>query len=291
MGFPLVGLQDYRRDKEPQFADRERTESVLSIGMSQTRPLIAVTTSEVRRGEAVTQTPEGEPPRLEMALGLKYLQALEAAGAIPLVVPPLTVPLLPALLDRVDGVCLSGGPDLDPSSYAERRHARSGPMEPELDHFELALASAADELELPILAICRGLQLLNVARGGALHQHLPEVVGEQITHRQPDAGPGTTHSVALSESSRIAGILGQAEIEVNSFHHQAVSRLGRDLVVTGRALDGTIESIEDSTREFVLGVQWHAECLVDRPEQAALFAAFVDTARRRQERLLHLRVA
>jgi putative glutamine amidotransferase len=261
------------------------------MNASDMRPLIAVTTSEVRRVEAVTLTPQGEPPQQEMALGLKYLRALELAGALPVVVPPLTLPLASALLDRVDGLCLSGGPDLDPRAYGEDLHAQTGPVESELDQFELALAAEADSRELPILAICRGLQVLNVARGGSLHQHLPDVSGETINHRQTEPATHATHLVALQESSRVAGVLERDEAEVNSFHHQGVDRLGHGLVVTGRAPDGTVESIEAMDREFLLGVQWHAECLVDRPEQAALFRAFVEAAARRLTGPAQLRVA
>jgi putative glutamine amidotransferase len=257
----------------------------------QVRPLIAVTTSEVRAGEAVSPTPQGEPPQHEMSLGLKYLRALEGAGAIPLVVPPLQTALTEALLDRVDGLCLSGGPDLDPRAYGERRHASLGPVETELDAFELDLAAAADARGLPILAICRGLQLLNVARGGSLHQHLPDVYGTEINHRQPESGSRSTHWVSLTGSSRIAGILHRTRTKVNSFHHQGVARLGDGLVVSGRARDGTVECIEAVDREFVLGVQWHAECLVTRPEQAALFTAFVDSARRLRAGATQLRAA
>ena len=291
MGLPLARLSYSRQPIGRDGVPLIRSESVLSTGSEQTRPLIAVTTSEVRRGEAVSQTPQGEPPRHEMALGLKYLHALEAAGAIPLVVPPLTTVLIEDLLDRVDGLCLSGGPDLDPESYHERRHELTGPIEPELDLFELALARAADARSMPILAICRGTQLLNVARGGSLHQHLPQVVGESINHRQPEPGPQPTHTVAVMSTTRLGAILGREEADVNSFHHQAVARLGRGLIVTGRAPDSTVESIEATDRDFVLGVQWHAEALVNRPEQAALFRTFVDEARRAQMGTSHLRVA
>lgn len=244
------------------------------------RPLIAVTTSEVRTSETVRATPQGEPPQHEMALGLKYLYAIEAAGGIPVVVPPLLVDSLDSLLSRVAGVCLSGGPDLDPESYGERRHARIGPTESQLDVFELALTRAADVRHLPILGICRGLQVLNVARGGTLHQHLPDVVGSRINHRQGEPGEQLTHWVALAPLSRVSQILARRRTKVNSFHHQAVATLGKGLLVTGRASDGTVESLEASDREFVLGVQWHAECLIDRSAQAALFREFVDAARR-----------
>jgi putative glutamine amidotransferase len=245
-----------------------------------TRPLIAVTTSEVRAIEAVTLTPHGEPPQHEMALGLRYLYAIEDAGGIPMVVPPLHSDRVAQLLERVDGVCLSGGPDLDPVSYGERRHERTGPTEQRMDEFELALARGADARGLPILAVCRGMQLLNVARGGTLHQHLPELVGERITHRQQEKGTRPTHWVTLAPGSRLTTILGQRRTKVNSFHHQAVATLGEGLIVTGWAGDGTVEGIEAVDREFVVGVQWHAECLVSRPHQAALFGALIDSARK-----------
>jgi putative glutamine amidotransferase len=253
----------------------EQHRAVRSPGL---RPLIAVTTSEIREGKAVTPTRHGEPPQLEMALGLKYLHAIESAGGIPVVVPPLQVDCLESLLPRIAGVCLSGGPDLDPESYGERRHARTGPIESQLDKFELALAQAADARRLPILAVCRGMQLLNVARGGTLHQHLPDIVGERITHRQTEVGERPTHWVTLAPASRLSQILERRRSKVNSFHHQAVATLGAGLTVTSRASDGTVESIEAVDREFVVGVQWHAECLIDRLGQAALFRAFVDAA-------------
>lgn len=250
---------------------------------SETRPLIAVTTSEVRTGQSVVSTPEGEPPQEEMALGLRYLKAIEAAGGIPVVVPPLKPDAVEPLLASVAGVCLSGGPDLDPVAYGERRHSRTGPTWGELDALELALARAADARRLPILAICRGLQVLNVARGGTLHQHLPDVVGEAISHRQREAGSKATHPVSLAGPSLLRQALGCATLEVNSFHHQAVATLGDGLRVTGHAPDGTIEGLEALDREFVVGVQWHAECLTARADQAGLFEAFVDSARRIDE--------
>ncbi len=243
------------------------------------RPLIAVSTSELRRIEAVQLTPEGEPPQHEMALGLKYLYALETAGAVPMVVPPLGEDCIEPLLDQVAAVCLSGGPDLDPDSYGARRHARTGPTERRLDTFELALARAADARGMPILAICRGMQVLNVARGGTLHQHLPDIVDSRIRHRQQEPGATVTHWVRVERTSRVSRILGRRRTKVNSFHHQAVDVLGHGLSITGRAVDGTVESLEATDREFVVGVQWHAECLIDRPAQAALFGAFVDAAR------------
>ncbi|MDQ2761052.1 MAG: gamma-glutamyl-gamma-aminobutyrate hydrolase family protein [Actinomycetota bacterium] len=268
---------------ERQAPRRLLSEHPPPVSSPDARPLIAVTTSEIRDSKAVTPTPEGEPPRHEMALGLKYLYAIEAAGGVPVVVPPLRAASLHPLLGRVSGVCLSGGPDLDPESYGERRHARTGPVESQLDAFELAFARAADARGLPILAVCRGLQLLNVARGGTLHQHLPDVVGEGVSHRQHEAGAKSTHWVTLAPSSRLSQILLRRRTKVNSFHHQSIATLGAGLTVTSRASDGTVESVEAVDRDFVIGVQWHAECLVERTGQAALFRAFVDMARRFDE--------
>ena len=165
-----------------------------------------------------------------------------------------------------------------PLAYGEQRRARIGPTWNDLDALELALARAADARRIPILAICRGLQVLNVARGGTLHQHLPDVVGDSISHRQRDAGSQPTHWVSLTSSSLLSQLVGCERVHVNSFHHQAVATLGEGLRVTGRASDGTVESIEAPDRDFVMGVQWHAECLTTRAEQAALFRAFVDRA-------------
>jgi putative glutamine amidotransferase len=218
-----------------------------------------------------------------MALGLKYLHAVEAAGGIPVVVPPLHAEAVEPLLDRCSALLLSGGPDMAPSAYGSKPHEQLGPTWPVLDDFELALARAADQRGMPILAICRGLQLLNVARGGTLHQHLPDVVGGRIEHRQPEAGRELTHWVSLKPGSRVAEILGTRRAKVNSFHHQAVDLIGPGLEATAWASDGTVEALEATDRDFVIAVQWHAECLVERPGQAALFDALVDAAERHEQ--------
>jgi putative glutamine amidotransferase len=241
-------------------------------------PLIAVTTSEIRDRNEETQARPGAAPQHEMALGLKYLHATEAAGGLPMVVPPLGAAAVAPLLERCSGLLLSGGPDLDPKAYGARAHARTGPVEPHLDGFELQLAQMALARRMPIFAICRGMQLLNVARGGTLHQHLPDLVGDAIEHRQTVPGGQPTHWVRLQADSRVTQVIGRKRTKVNSLHHQAVDRLGSGLVATAWAPDGTIEAVEATDRDFVVGVQWHAECLADRPEQAALFGVFVEAA-------------
>jgi putative glutamine amidotransferase len=255
--------------------------SVLNGRRAAAMPLIAVTTSEMRHNPFDLATPQADPPRREMALGMTYLEAVGRAGALAIAVPPMPGPAIPALLDRVDGIVLSGGPDIHPDAYGAAPHPELGPTEPPLDAFELALARAADERDVPILAICRGAQLFNVARGGTLHQHLPDVVGDGVTHRQPGAPGEPVHDVTVAAGSRLAAILGRRHAHVNSFHHQAVDVLGERLAVAARAADGTVEAFEALDRTFVVGVQWHAECLVDREEQAALFAALVEACAER----------
>jgi putative glutamine amidotransferase len=244
------------------------------------RPLIGVSTSEVRVAHRIQHTPQGEPPiDREMALGMKYLRAIEAAGGLPVVMPPLELDAVSPLLDRLSGICLSGGPDLDPVAYTTQRNPNLGPTEPTLDRFELAVAAEADARRLPILAICRGMQAINVARGGTLHQHLPDRRQTTIPHRQDGAGERVTHSVEVETGTRLARVLGRQRLQVNSFHHQAVRRLGKGLRAVAWAPDRVIEGLEAPARPFLLGVQWHAECLVGRAPQAALFRAFVQAAR------------
>jgi putative glutamine amidotransferase len=252
-----------------------------SLASRRQRPLIGVTTSEVRPKERVHPVPEGDPSAVEMALGLTYLKGIESAGGLPLVIPPLETGAIEPLLDRLDGICLSGGPDLDPALYAAEPHPELGPIEPDLDRFEVDVAARADAREMPILAICRGTQALNIVRGGALHQHLPDLSTE-VSHRQTNPGTEPSHPVEIDPDSRLAQIVGGKGLEVtdvNSFHHQAIDRLGEGLEVSARAPDGTVEAIEDPSRRFLIGVQWHAETLVHRAAEAALFSRFVEACR------------
>ena len=241
-------------------------------------PLIAVTTSEMRTSAALSATAESDPPRPEMVLGLTYLDAVQQAGGVPVVVPPLSPEMIGPFLDRVDGLCLSGGPDVHPAAYGAEPHPRLGPTEPRLDAFELGLVRAADERGLPVLAICRGAQVVNVARGGALHQHLPDAVGETVHHRQTVAASQPTHPVTVAPGSRLAEIFGRGRTDVNSFHHQAASRMGDGLVPTAWATDGTVEAFEAPGDRFLLGVQWHAECLVGRRGHDELFTQLIAAA-------------
>jgi putative glutamine amidotransferase len=245
-------------------------------------PLIGISSSELRAPADVKQTLQGEPPHRELALGLSYLHAIERAGGLPVILSPLDRDNAEPLVTRLAGVCLSGGPDLHPASYAADAHGELGPTEPEVDDFELALARAADARRLPLLGICRGAQTLNVARGGTLQQHLPDRT--RLEHRQREPSGVVTHELEIAPDSLLADSMKRSSASVNSFHHQAVDELGRGLFAVAWAPDRTVEAIEARGRSFVLGVQWHAECLVGRPEQDALFEAFVEAARRRGRR-------
>ena len=244
------------------------------------RPLIGVTTSELRPGTLATLQRDGAAPHAEAMLGTTYLRAIEAAGGIPVILAPVDLAAVPELVERLDGICLAGGPDLDPIAYgAPTRDPRLGPTQLVVDTFELAVARAADASGLPLLGICRGAQAINVARGGTLHQHVDG-------HRQTELATYPIQRVTVAPDSLLATVTGADEaLEVNTFHHQAVDVLGAGLRVVAWAPDGTAEAIEDRTRPLLLGVQWHAETLIERPEHGALFAALVQAAGARPVRL------
>ena len=237
------------------------------------RPLIGVFTAERHAGQLPTlQRCDESAPATELRLGMPYLRAVELAGGIPVVLAPETAAAAEAVLDRLDGLCLAGGPDLDPLGYGDaERHERIGPTDRQVDDVEIALVRGADARGLPLLGICRGLQALNVARGGTLRQHVD-------AHRQTTPAPEAVHAVELAPGSLLAGLTGAPALEVNSFHHQAADVVGAGLRVSARAADGTVEALEDPTRPFLLGVQWHAEGMVDRREQLALFTALAEAA-------------
>ena len=201
-----------------------------------------------------------------------YVRSIERAGGRPLLVPP-SRDGIEETLDVLDGLLLSGGSDLDPASYGAEAHPETIAVRPDRDAAELALLEAALERDMPVLAVCRGSQILNVLRGGDLVQHLPEVVG----HEQHKQTPGvfSDHGVKVAPESRLAGVVGE-RTDVKSHHHQGYGRIGDGLEAVAWADDGTLEALEDPDRRFALGVLWHPE----EEQDAALFAALVEEALR-----------
>lgn len=241
-------------------------------------PLIGISTSELRTPDRVDRNPEAEPPQRELALGLDYPIAVAAGGGVPVVMPPHLDQAV-ELIGRLDALVLSGGPDLDPGLYAAAPNEHLGPIEPATDRWELSLLNAALDRDIPVLAICRGMQLLNVAYGGSLWQDIPSELGIDEHHRQKARGSETSHDVAVEAGSKLEGLTAPGRIAVNSFHHQAVQRLGDGLLVSARDTDdGLVEAVEDPSRRFVVGVQWHAESLYSRPEHLGLFLGLVSAA-------------
>lgn len=247
-------------------------------------PLIGITTSELRRQEQNPPIKESEPPMPELALGLTYPAAVIRGGGLPMVIPPLPAVGAGAVLERIDALLLSGGPDIHPSAYGREADPELGPTEPELDVHELMLCRAALASRKPVLAVCRGMQLLNVACGGTLHQHVPDVYGEAVEHRSPLRGVKASHTVDVTPDTLLERISGRAELVVNSFHHQAVDELGAGLRVNCCASDGLVEGVEGVADDaFVVGVQWHLESLTaTEPRHAALIAALIQAAEERR---------
>ena len=226
------------------------------------------------------QLPHAEAGREEMVLNFHYMRAVTRAGGMPVIMSPQPGEVVPELVARFDGILIPGGPDVDPSMYGREPHPKLGPTWPEVDRFEAAVVREAEARGLPLLAICRGMQLLNVAHGGTLHQHLPDHPGDDVAHRRAaDGDPEATHDVRMEVGSRLARILEREGAHVNSYHHQAPDGLGDGLRAVAHAPDGVIEGVEGSDG-FLLGVQWHAEAMQEAPEQRALFNALVEAATR-----------
>jgi putative glutamine amidotransferase len=201
-----------------------------------------------------------------------YTRAVERAGGRPLLVPPSDEGLEDTL-DALDGIVFSGGSDLDPSGYGQEMHPETKGVIEERDRAELALLHAALERDMPVLAVCRGSQILNVGRGGDLVQHLPDVLGHDRHKHTP--GEYADHDISLEPGTRLQGLLGE-HAPVKSHHHQGFGRIGTGLHEAARADDGTIEALEDPSRRFALGVLWHPEA----GEDMRLFEALVEEARR-----------
>ena len=206
---------------------------------------------------------------------LAYVTAIESAGGRALLVPP-SEEGIEETLDALDGLLFSGGSDIDPAEYGHDAHPETNNVRPDRDRGELALLTAALERDMPVLAVCRGSQVLNVARGGDLVQHLPDAVGDEKHKHTP--GVFADHDVEVKPESRLGSLLGD-RAPVKSHHHQGFGRVGEGLVEAAWAEDGTLEALEDPGKRFAVGVLWHPEA----GEDAALFQALVDEARAYRE--------
>ena len=228
------------------------------------RPLVGITSYANRVRWGAWDVPAALVP-------LAYVDAIARAGGRPLVVPP-TEDGIEETLDALDGVLFSGGEDLDPAEYGAEPHPETAGVHRGRDRAELALLEAALARDMPVLAVCRGSQVLNVARGGDLVQHLPDVVGHERHRHEP--GVFADHDVRLEPGSRLSAVLGE-RAPVKSHHHQGYGRIGAGLRAVAWADDGTVEALEDPAHRFALGVLWHPE----EGEDFALFEALVDEAR------------
>ncbi len=245
------------RRSRRQNSSRRRSSTVI-------RPVIGITTY-------VTQAQWGNWDVEAALVPAAYVKAVERAGGRPVLIPP-SQDGIAETLDAVDGLLFSGGSDLDPDLYEQEPHNETVGVVRERDRAELALLEAALARDMPVLAVCRGSQVLNVARGGDLVQHLPDVVGDEKHKHTP--GTFADHDVTLEDGTRLAALLGE-RAPVKSHHHQGFGRVGDGLRVAAYAEDGTIEAVEDPSHRFALGVLWHPEA----GEDMKLFEELVRQAR------------
>lgn len=230
------------------------------------RPVIGITCTTTDSGNGI---------------GTSYISAIEHAGGTPVLLPLIQDDsCIRDFLSLIDGLLLSGGVDVDPYYYGEEPQPELGKIDVDKDRVEMSLITGALEMALPILGICRGIQILNVAAGGTLHQDIYSNGGATLKHRQDAPRSYPTHAINVQEGSRLLDILGHSTIRVNSFHHQAVGKAAPGFAVSAVTCDGVIEGIESSHHDFVIGVQFHPETMwQNNPPITNLFAAFADAAK------------
>jgi len=227
-----------------------------------------------------------DKPRPTETVPRTYVEAVEAAGGAVWILPNAEPEAANSYAEVLDGLLLTGGDDPHPHLFGEEPHPHIERVDERRDRFEIALLHAAARRDLPVLGVCRGAQLMNLARGGDIYQDIASQTGSRLRHAQTRIDDGPWHGVELTAGSRLASILGVTTLATNSFHHQAVRRVGEGLVACARTpLDGLIEAVEDPRREFFIGVQWHPELAALRgdPGGKALFAAFLAGARAARE--------
>jgi putative glutamine amidotransferase len=247
------------------------------------RPIIGVPTQNLQSIGGVSQE---IPPSWVMSH--RYVRAITAAGggAVPWLVPALDDDLdtLRAIYDELDGVFLPGGADIEPASYGAERHSSCDRSDPARDRVELELVRWAMKDRKPVLGVCRGLQIINLAAGGTLVQDLNALRPDSIKHdyfpfRDGYSRDHLAHAVRVTQGTRLERLMGEAEFQVNSMHHQGIERLGRGLVASAVAPDGVIEGVETRDDYFLVGVQWHPEVLIENdPKTRRLFEEFIAAA-------------
>lgn len=196
---------------------------------------------------------------------IHYIRVMEKSGALPIILPYVKADRVTAVLDHISGLVLTGGGDFPTELYGEAPHPAVRRIIPERDNFEFALARGALDRHMPTLGICRGMQILNVVAGGTIYPHTVDEVPNVIDHRDGTPLDQTVHEVHLERETHLWRLCGgqQSSFRVNSLHHQAVKRLAPEFVISARAEDGVVEAIESPGRPFVIGVQWHPECMYE----------------------------
>ncbi len=241
------------------------------------RPIIGVAT------QTLPGKPGGELPTCWI-MGHRYVEALRTVKALPWLIPllPHDPETMEGIFERLDGVFLTGGVDVDPSRYGEAKHPKCGATDPDRDAIELMLLEHAMKTDKPVLAVCRGIQILNVARGGTLYQDVTDQVPAALKHdyfptlAQPSRSY-LAHEITVLKDSRLGEYLGESVVPVNSMHHQAIKDLAGDLRATAFAPDGIIEAVEGHGNQFLVAVQWHPEELTDtQPGMKRLFHRFAE---------------
>lgn len=249
-----------------------RFTNVCQKGENKLKPIIGITSSYIEnKHQRVNDT---------------YIQAVIRAGGIPVILPTGTEANIERFIQTFDGFIFTGGGDVDPTLFGEEPHVDLGDIEPARDQFEIPFAKAVLASNKPLLGICRGMQVLNVACKGTLYQDIYAQRKETtIQHSQKAPIDYASHFVALTKGSLIEKVIGDEKIKVNSFHHQAVKDIQAPLQVSGRANDGIIEAIESKTHPFVVGVQWHPEALLKKDDQVSLqlFEAFIEKSKEGRE--------
>lgn len=264
-------------------SDLVQPDAPIGLSSPSRRVTIGVSSSEFRPAARERVIPQGDPPREDFVISVEYLRAILLSGAIPFVIPPIMPGAIDQILDNIDALFVSGGPDIDPTLYSKAPHAELGPTNLMTDTFQMGLIREADIRGMPILTVCRGTQLMNIVRGGSLHQHIPDDFPEStINHAQEEGGAFATHSVKIQEGSKIHRALDITETNVNSFHHQCCDRLGTNLEAIAWAPDGVIEGIQATDRDFMLGLQWHTESQTRQDDQQErFFRGLAEAAERR----------